>query len=243
MDDPHLSAWEERLCRAAELVFVTSPALQESRRRFNSNTHYFSNVADHTHFAKALDPELEIPHDLAAIPQPRIGFVGAISAYKLDLDLLAKLAAATPNWSYVMIGPVGEGDPSTELSGLLKYSNVHWLGVKPYHDLPAYMKGLDVGLLPLRFNRYTHSMFPMKFFEYLAAGLPVVASAIDALEAYKPFAALCDPTVDSFLAALERSLAGLGCPQQVRIECAAEHTYHRRTAAMLGYLPTIVSME
>jgi glycosyltransferase involved in cell wall biosynthesis len=243
MDDPDLSAWEERLCRAAELVFVTSPALQESRRRFNSNTHYFSNVADHAHFAQALSPELEIPCDIAAIPRPRIGFVGAISAYKLDLDLLAKLAEATPNWSYVMIGPVGEGDPSTQLSGLLKCSNIHWLGAKPYHDLPAYMKGLDVGLLPLRFNRYTHSMFPMKFFEYLAAGLPVVASAIDALEDYKSFAALCDPTVASFQAALKRSLDGLGCPQQERIECAAEHTYHRRTAAMLSYIPTIVSVE
>lgn len=243
MDDLDLSAWEERLCRAADLVFVTSPALQESRRKYNPNTYYFSNVADYNHFAQALEPDLEIPRDIAIIPQPRIGFVGAISAYKLDLDLLAKLAEASPSWSYVMIGPVGEGDPSTQLSGLLDCSNVYWLGVKSYHDLPAYMKGLDVGLLPLRFNRYTRSMFPMKFFEYLAAGLPVVASAIDALESYRPFAALCEPTVDSFLAALNNTLKGLGCPLEARIECAAQHTYHRRTQAMLRYLPNIASVE
>jgi glycosyltransferase involved in cell wall biosynthesis len=243
MDDADLSLWEEQLCRTADRVFVTSPALQESRSRHNEHTHYFPNVADHHHFAKALGPDLAIPEELASIPRPRIGFVGAVSGYKLDLDLLAKLAEASPNWSYVMIGPIGEGDPNTDLSNLLHCSNIHWLGPRPYQSLPAYMKGLDVGLLPLRFNRYTHSMFPMKFFEYLAAGLPVVASAIDALEDYRPYAALCEPTVDSFLNALQLSIDGLGCPLQARIDCAAKHTYYHRTVAMLSYLPTITSAK
>jgi glycosyltransferase involved in cell wall biosynthesis len=241
MDDADLSHWEEKLCRTADLVFVTSPALEKSRSGHNKHTHYFPNVADHDHFAKALDPDLAVPDDIASIPQPRIGFIGAVSGYKLDLDLLAKLAEASPNWSYVMIGPVGEGDPNTNLGKLLDCSNIYWLGARPYQSLPAYMKGLDVGLLPLRFNRYTHSMFPMKFFEYLAAGLPVVASAIDALEDYRPYAALCGPSVDSFLSAIQLSLDGLGCPLERRTDCAAQHTYHHRTVAMLSLLPTTKS--
>ena len=236
MDAADLSHWEERLCRIADLVFVTSPALEKSLRSYNKHTHYFPNVADYCHFAKAMDPDLAVPGDIRSIPHPRIGFVGAVSGYKLDLGLLAKLAEASPNWSYVIIGPVGEGDPNTNLANLLECSNIYFLGARPYHSLPAYMKGLDVGLLPLCFNRYTHSMFPMKFFEYLAAGLPVVASAIDALEAYRPYAMLCEPTVDSFLSALRLSMDGLGCSLEARIECAAKHTYHSRTVAMLGLL-------
>ncbi|MCT0230397.1 glycosyltransferase [Synechococcus sp. CS-1324] len=238
MDAADLSFWEEQLCRAADLVFVTSPALLESRIQYNQNTHFFPNVADHSHFASALDPGLAIPDDLVAIPMPRIGFVGAISGYKLDLDLLAELADQTPEWSYVMIGPVGEGDPGTDLSRLRCCRNVYWLGAKPYPILPAYMKGLDVGLLPLRFNRYTHSMFPMKFFEYLGAGLPVVASAIDSLRDYRTCALLCEPTVSTFRQALQSCLDGKGPDLQLRLDTAAQHTYHGRTLAMLSILAT-----
>jgi len=238
MDAADLSYWEKQLCRAAELVFVTSPALLENLKGYNINTYYFPNVADYNHFSNALNPGLAIPDDLKEIPSPRIGFVGAISGYKLDLDLIVELAERTSNWSYVMIGPVGEGDPNTYLSRLRNCSNIHWLGVKPYELLPAYMKGLDVGLLPLRLNRYTHSMFPMKFFEYLGAGLPVVATAIDSLQDYHSCALLCEPTVNSFHEALQSSLNGQCPSQQIRLDTAAKHTYHSRTVAMLSLLNT-----
>jgi len=155
-----------------------------------------------------MDPALAVPAELAALPAPRIGFVGAISAYKLDLTLLETLARRHPHWSFVLIGPVGEGDPSTDVAALAALGNVHLLGTRPYNALPAYLKGLDLGLLPLRLTPYTQAMFPMKFFEYLAAGLPVVATAIDALQPFASLALLAPTHRRSLRHSHRRSPAG-----------------------------------
>jgi glycosyltransferase involved in cell wall biosynthesis len=231
---------EARLCAEADAVFVTSPQLLSDLRPLNPQTIYYPNVADGAHFARALDPSLGVPAELAALPAPRIGFVGAISAYKLDLLLLETLARRHPHWSFVLIGPVGEGDPSTDVAALATLDNVHLLGTRPYNDLPAYLKGLDLGLLPLRLSPYTQAMFPMKFFEYLAAGLPVVATAIDALEPFGHLALLRQPTAEAFAAAISAALEGDGPTQQQRLAGAAAHTYRGRTEAMLQDLSQLV---
>jgi glycosyltransferase involved in cell wall biosynthesis len=234
-----IAQWEQRLCRSADAVFVTSPDLLRRLAPLNPNTHFYPNVADGAHFARALEPALPLPADLAAIPGPRLGFVGAISAYKLDLALLEQLARTHANWSLVLIGPVGEGDPDTDVTALAALANVHLLGPRAYAALPAYLKGFDLGLLPLRFNPYTRAMFPMKFFEYLAAGLPVVASAIDALEPFANLALLCDPTPEAFAAAITAALADQGPSRQQRLAGAAAHTYRGRTEAMLRDLAAL----
>ncbi len=234
-----IEQWEQRLCRRADAVFVTSPDLQRRLAPLNPLTRFYPNVADGAHFARALDPALPLPADLAAIPAPRLGFVGAISAYKLDLALLEQLARTHPSWSLVLIGPVGEGDPDTDVAALAALANVHLLGPRAYAELPAYLKGFDLGLLPLRFNPYTQAMFPMKFFEYLAAGLPVVASAIDALQPFADLALLGDPTPQVFATAITAALAGEGPSQQQRLAGAAAHTYRGRTEAMLRDLAAL----
>jgi glycosyltransferase involved in cell wall biosynthesis len=231
-----IERWEQRLCRRADAVFVTSPDLQRRLAPLNPITRFDPNVADSTHFARAMDPVLPLPADLAAIPAPRVGFVGAISSYKLDLELLEQLARARPDWSFVLIGPVGEGDPDTDVTVLARLANVHLLGVRPYASLPAYLKGCAVGLLPLRLNAYTQAMFPMKFFEYLAAGLPVVTTCIQALQDYGEAALLCDPTVDAFSAAIGRALHGQGPGLASRLALAGRHTYDSRTRRMLEVL-------
>jgi glycosyltransferase involved in cell wall biosynthesis len=231
--------WEQRLCRRADVVFVTSPALQRRLGSLNPRTHFYPNVADGAHFGQALEPALPLPADLAAIPRPRLGFVGAISAYKLDLALLEQLARTHANWSLVLIGPVGEGDPDTDVTALTALANVHLLGPRPYAALPACLKGFDLGLLPLRFNAYTQAMFPMKFFEYLAAGLPVVASAIDALQPFADLALLCDPTPEAFAAAITVALADQGPSRERRLAGAAAHTYRGRTEAMLRHIAAL----
>jgi glycosyltransferase involved in cell wall biosynthesis len=230
---------EQSLCRRSDVVFVTSPGLQHRLAPLNPQTHFFPNVADAAHFARALDPALSLPADLAAIPAPRLGFVGAISSYKLDLALLHQLACEHPGWSLVLIGPVGEGDPDTDVTALLRLGNVHLLGPKPYGALPSYLKGFALGLLPLRLNAYTQAMFPMKFFEYLAAGLPVVATRIRALQDYEQAALLCPPQPAAFAAAIERVLAGLGPVLTDRLALAARHTYASRTQRMLELLDKI----
>ena len=122
------------------------------------------------------------------------------------------------------------------MSELRTLPNVHLLGQRPYASLPAYLKGFQVGLLPLGFNDYTQAMFPMKFFEYLAAGLPVVASAIDALHPYGELAQLVQPTSDAFERAIASALGGGGPSRERRLLGAAAHTYRRRTEAMLADL-------
>jgi glycosyltransferase involved in cell wall biosynthesis len=234
-----INYWEDKLCRAADTVFVTSPKLLDDLRPLNPFTFFYANVADVGHFAQAMDPHLPVPKDLTALPTPRIGFVGALSAYKLDLNLLALLARRHPEWCFVMIGPVGEGDPSTNISELQSLTNVHFLGTRPYASLPGYLKGFDVGLLPLQLNCYTQAMFPMKFFEYLAAGLPVVASAIESLRPYGELALLCQPTPEAFEAAISQALAGQGPSLDKRLDGAHAHTYCQRTEAMLAHISAL----
>ena len=229
---------EEDLCGAANAVFTTSPKLQASIAPRNAGTHYFGNVADADHFGRALDPSLTPPLDWQDCfgDGPVLMFVGAIDAYKLDLPLLEILASGHPNWSFVFIGPVGETDPSTDVRGLKRLPNVHLLGPRPYSTLPAYLAQADVALLPLQLNTYTRHMYPMKFFEYLAAGCPVVATAIPSLLDQGDVARLCPPEAQAFAVAIESALAGHGPAKALRLERAQSNTYRTRTQAMLAVL-------
>lgn len=226
---------EQRLTRAVQLVFTTSPLLEQELRRLNPNTYFFGNVADTEHFAAALRADGPRPTDLATAA-PLVMFVGAIDAYKLDLPMLERLVAATPTWTYVFIGPVGETDPSTDVTALLAHPNVQWLGPRPYQELPGYLACADVALLPLQLNDYTRRMFPMKFFEYLSAGCPVVATAIPSLIAQGDVAWLCQPEAAPFQAAIRRALAAEGPDREHRLKRAALHSYRRRSEAMLERL-------
>ena len=235
-----IEAADTALVKKADVVFVTAEYLLESRRVFNPNTHYFSNVADFGHFAKARDSATVVPADIAALSQPVVGFVGAISSYKVDFDLLKNMAQQHPEWSIALIGKVGEGDPHTNVSILESLPNVHFLGPRDYSDLPACLKGFDVAILPCMLNEYTRSMFPMKFFEYLAAGLPVVSTALHALQGHGDVAYIASSHAD-FVAGVEAALRHDAAPLEKRLELALEQTYERRTERMLRLLPATCS--
>ena len=144
--------------------------------------HALGNVADYDHFATA-GTDAPVPADLARIPAPRALFVGALNELKVDAELLGALAEAEPGLSVVLVGPVTEAGPGArrELDALVRRPNVHALGGRPYAELPGYLAGADVGLVPYLANRYTAGVFPMKVYEYLAAGLPVVAAGLPEL--------------------------------------------------------------
>ncbi|RPF81745.1 MAG: glycosyltransferase family 1 protein [Synechococcus sp. TMED20] len=231
-----LESAEQDLCGAVNAVFTTAPQLQEALSPLNAGTHLFGNVADASHFAQARSGALSRPSDLPSIDGPCLIFIGAIDAYKLDLPLLEALAAGNPQWTFILIGPVGETDPSTDASVLIAHHNVHWLGPKPYSELPAYLAAADVALLPLQLNDYTRHMYPMKFFEYLAAGCPVVSTAIPSLLDQADVACLCLPDVEPFQAAIAALLKGDGPPLERRLARAAQFTYDSRTALMLDCL-------
>jgi glycosyltransferase involved in cell wall biosynthesis len=230
-----LATAEEELARNAAIIFATSPRLCETRRRWNRNTHFLPNVADYDHFSRALEPGLALPADLADVPGPRVGFIGALSSYKVDFELLRTAARARPALSFVLVGKVGEGDPWTDSSSLDGLDNLHVLGARPYAELPAYLKGFDVALLPNRINEYTASMFPMKFFEYLAAGRPVVATDLPAIRQYDGIVHLA-PSVESFLAGIDAAVDGRAAPLENRLAAAMANTWDARMDRMLELL-------
>lgn len=176
---------EAKLIKKADLVFATSKNLYEKRRTLNPKTYYTPNVADFEHNRKALEVATRLPEDIKNIPPPIIGFQGALASYKVNLSLLEKLAQRHPEWSLVLIGPKAPVDPKTDLTALKKLRNVYFLGVKPYKDLPNYYKAMAVAIIPYNINEYTKSSFPLKFFEYLGAGLLIVTTDLPSLSDYK----------------------------------------------------------
>ena len=227
---------ERQLCRVSSVVFTTAPELQRSLAPLNRHTYLFGNVAEFDHFARAWQCTSLCPAELAPLPSPRLIFIGAIDAYKLDLTALTQLARKRPDWSLVLVGPIGEADPGTDIGVLRAFPNVHWLGPRPYAELPNWLAHADVALLPLQLNSYTRNMFPMKFFEYLAAGLPVVATAIPSLERFRGSALFAPPGAEHLEAAISRALKGQGPALSERLALARHHTYKERTQEMLVLL-------
>ena len=231
---------EARLCRSVDQVFTTSPFLAERLSKHTDRICYEANVADRDHFSVALeqrqDPAFVDPPELQGIPEPKIGFVGAISSYKLDFALIRSVALRHPEWHFVFIGPQSEGEPSTDLSQLCGLGNVHWLGPKPYSQLPQFLAGFQCAWLPLQCNAYTRAMFPMKFFEYLFAGLPVVSTRIHALRSFEAICSLCPPDPLEFSHQIQQVLAGEGPTLEQRLRGIKGYTYASRTRRMLKLL-------
>ena len=174
--------------------------------------------------------------EFSAFPQPLVGFIGAISGYKLDFALIRQMVMSRPQYQFVFIGKVGEGDPWTDIQDLQDLPNLHFIGPKAYSDLPAYLHQFAACLLPCAINEYTRNMFPMKFFEYLAAGRPVVTTPLPALASYGDLCYIA-ATADELAACLDRIIH---CPDTDKIQRgvaeAGRNTYLARTRTMLDML-------
>ena len=203
IDTASFRAAEARFVRRADFVLASSLPLAERLGKLSSNVHYMPNVADTDLFATARTPG-PIDPAMAALPEPRVVFTGAISATKVDFPLLVELAGLQPDWSIVLVGPVGLGDPLTDASKLLRLPNVHLLGPRRYAELPAVLRGAQAAIIPYLLNQLTASVFPMKVYEYLAAGLPVVATPLPSLAGVEgiSFAASASETAASLRIAL-----------------------------------------
>lgn len=180
---------EQRLFATADLIFTGGASLFQSKKSQHEAVHLFPSSIDFTHFAEARSTHSE-PEDQAAIPHPRLGYSGVIDE-RMDLSLLREVAAARPEWQIVMLGPVVKIDPAS----LPLANNIHYLGMKQYSDLPRYLAGWDVALLPFAHNESTKFISPTKTPEYLAAGLPVVSTWIrDVVQPYgeKKFVRIAD---------------------------------------------------
>lgn len=226
---------EKRLLLRADIVFVTSQKLLDSRRLLNNNTYLFTNVADYDHFSKARDESTLVPDDLLELNKPIIGFVGAISEYKVDFNLLKYVALKCPDYTFVLIGKIGEGEPGSDAKQIYDVPNIKFLGPKSYIQLPNYIKGFDLSIIPSALNAYTHAMFPMKFFEYLAAGKQVVSTNIDSLQGYIDYLYLAKD-YDDFVQGINIMLKSNPGNISRRLALASKNTYIERTAKMLDII-------
>jgi UDP-galactopyranose mutase len=193
---------ERQLLEVADVVFTGGHALFEAKKHLHPNIHPFPSSVDTAHFGQARKGPAA-PADQAGIPTPRLGFFGVIDE-RMDLALLESVARQRPDWQLVMLGPVVKVDPAE----LPRLPNIHYLGSKAYADLPSYVAGWDVALMPFAKNEATRFISPTKTPEYLAAGKPVVSTSIrDVVRPYsvQGLARIAD-TPSDFIAACEAAM-------------------------------------
>jgi uncharacterized SAM-binding protein YcdF (DUF218 family)/glycosyltransferase involved in cell wall biosynthesis len=161
---------EETIFRLADLVFVTSERLREKAARCSANVHTFPAGVDYRKFEAVRQSGNGLPSDLATLPRPVAGYVGALHLW-LDQDLLASVAERLPDVTFALVGP-----QQVDVERLARQPNVRLLGARSHDEVPGYVKGFDVALVPYRRSDFTDSVYPVKLNEYLAMGVPVVAT-------------------------------------------------------------------
>ena len=219
-----LREMERSLLHRADLVFVVSEPLYRSKSPYNPHTFLVPNGVDFEAFSSAVGkPE---PSDVADIPHPRVGYVGVLND-KIDLALLQSVAEGRPQWQLVVVGPVMVRRGQEKVDALAALPNVHMLGHRSAHSVPSYMLALDVGLMPYRLNLWTANISPLKLYEYLAAGLPIVSTPIPAVAPFAGVIHVAEP--DEFVAEIEVALSDMA-PEQVerRRRVAGQHTWDSR---------------
>jgi UDP-galactopyranose mutase len=211
---------EAELLERADIVFTGGQSLYEAKKGRHDDLYAFPSSVDTAHFGSARAVRTD-PEDQADIPHPRIGYCGVIDE-RMNLELIDGIAAARPDWHVVMLGPVVKIDPET----LPRRSNIHFLGGRGYKELPQYLGGWDVAMLPFAHNESTRFISPTKTPEYLAAGLPVVSTSItDVVRPYgvQKLVRIAD-SVEEFVAAIDG----------VMEEEAHDSTWRAKVEAMLA---------
>ncbi|MEF2277240.1 glycosyltransferase [Deinococcus sp. YIM 134068] len=209
---PELRAREAQLFAQADLVFTGGHRLYEAKCKQHASAHPFPSSVDTAHFAQARTRRSTEQGDAADqrdVPRPRLGFYGVIDE-RFDIALVGELARRRPEWQFVLLGPVVKIDPAD----LPRGQNLHYLGMKSYTELPTYLAGWDVALLPFALNEATEFISPTKTPEYLAAGVPVVSTGIrDVIRPYgeRDLVRVADG-VDAFEAACAAALGEAGTP-------------------------------
>lgn len=176
---PELKEREHELLNRADVVFTGGQSIYKAKKEQHSFIHAVPSSIDKAHFAQARTWKVEMP-DQVAIPHPRFGFFGVIDE-RFDIGLIEQVAIQQPDWHFVLVGPVVKIDPET----LPKLENIHYLGGKQYHELPQYLAGWDIAVIPFAINESTRFISPTKTPEYLAGGKPVISTAItDVVDPY-----------------------------------------------------------
>jgi len=216
---------ERNLLSKSNLVIVTAQYLFDSKSKFCKEIHLVRHGADLDLFRRAQLPETEIPSDIKKLCHPIIGYYGAL--HKIDLELVKFAAESRPHWSFVFIGPTG-GAQGGDVSMLSQLTNVHFLGSRPQQVLPNYLKGIDVAIMPFKINRLNLNMCPIKMYEFLAAGKPVVSVALPEVRVLNNVIAIAADKND-FVSKIEEVLEGNNQKLiEQRQEAVAKYSWQNR---------------
>jgi glycosyltransferase involved in cell wall biosynthesis len=221
---PEIARLEADLIQRCDLVITCSEPLRRTKGRLNQNTVLVRHGVDYAHFARALDEGTVIPADVRDLPHPIIGFHGLIAEW-VDLEAMRRVAEAFPQGSLVIVGSVNNADPTR----LMELPNVHLLGRRAYDALPGYCKAFDVALLPFLKNELTENANPLKLREYLAAGLPVVATDIPEARALADRGVLIARNLADFPSLVGMALERCG-PSRARSEAMARESWDHKVA-------------
>jgi len=227
--------YDRRLCKKADFVFASSRTQYERRKAFNQSTYFIPNGVDFGHFNQALSPDTKLPEDIQSVSRPILGFVGFLADFITDVRLLIDLAEKREDWSIVLVGTDGLGN-SSDSDKLRGLNNVLFVGRKDVSVLPSFLKAFDVALMPYVIEGHTLSIYPLKLHEYLAAGLPIVATHLPELDPFKNvvrFAA----SAGEFIEQIEKSLKDNSKTIVAkRVAIAKENTWDQRVEEIKSLL-------
>ena len=235
---PALIERERKLLAVADVVFCGGQKMRKKRLPLNPNTHFFGTGVDCDHFGAALSPELAVAPEIAALGDgPVLGYFGVVDE-RIDYELLATLADARDDWHVVMVGPAAKVDSAD----FPRRPNLHFIGGRAYADLPAITKGFSVAMMPFALNAATEYINPTKALEYMAAGRPVVSTALDEVKSNFGSVARIAKNQREFVAFCTREIAA---PSRARIargrKLALEHTWDAIVARMEKHLAAVLT--
>jgi glycosyltransferase involved in cell wall biosynthesis len=232
---------EKKMMAQVDAVIVVSEKLYEAKRPFNANTYLVPNGVNYQAYTDALATP-HLPDDLQMIKPPRLGYSGLIGD-KLNLDMLKDLAQENPEWSLVFLGYVNASKKAKTWQALQAMPNVHYLGPVEWSQVPHYVKGFDVGLMPYLQDRHSETISPLKLYDYLAAGIPIASMDIPAAREFSPYIHLADSPQD-FSQAVRAALAdAIPERRQARRNIAAQHTWEARVEKLSDLIQALLATK
>ncbi|HVE49429.1 MAG TPA: glycosyltransferase [Casimicrobiaceae bacterium] len=219
---------EVTLLSAADIVFAGGHRLSTRKSRQHPNVHFYGCGVDVDHYARSRDAATALPADVAALPHPMLGYFGVVDE-RLDYSLIDELARAFAHGSIVIVGPLAKVDREN----LPTHRNLHWLGQRTYQELPAYVKAFDACLMPFALNDATEYINPTKALEYMAAGKPVISTAVpDVIRNFAPVAQVARSHAEFIALAARACAAPDAALLAAGLELAREATWESVVAAM-----------